>query len=269
MTDTEQNNFATAEKKAQFAKRKGKKVWYAACETGHPFWAGEDRESQGKAARDATEHDKERHGGVETAVRIGKHSRLEELFESALYNSRFFVLVAVIGSLVAAAVLFGKGCVEIVQGVRSFGRLVNQFSPTSVDDKDVILAFIPAIDDYLFATVLLIFSMGLYELFISEIDPSWKGPSTRPNWLTIRSLDDLKTHIGEVIVMILVINFFRVSFSVVLDRPIDLLLLGGGIVMIAGTIFITHQIIHKRRVSVRTVSGRHAGASDDVGGGVG
>ncbi len=95
--------------------------------------------------------------------------------------------------------------------------------------------------------VLLIFSMGIYELFISEIDPSWKGPSTRPNWLAIKDLDDLKTHISEVIVMILVINFFNVSFSITLDKPTDLLLFGGGIILVAGAIYITHQIIHRRK----------------------
>jgi uncharacterized membrane protein YqhA len=190
-----------------------------------------------------------------------KHSLLEEVFESFLYNSRFLVLFAVIGSLAASAILFLKGSVEIVQGAQSFGKLVNQFRPTSADDKDVILAFIPAIDDFLFATVLLIFSMGIYELFISKIDPSWRGPTSRPDWLVIRGLDDLKTHIGEVIIMILVINFFHASFRISFEHPIDLLLLGGGIILTAGTIFITHQIIHKRKTL-----GHHETSVGKVGG---
>ncbi len=249
---------AIKRKQAELSRRLSKTLWYAACDSGHLFWTEENRDSHEKARKDATHHDQTTHAGVETAVTIKEHSRLEEIFESALYNSRFLVLLAVIGSLVASIVLFLKGTAEIVQGVRSFGRLVNQFKPTSADDKDVILAFIPAIDDYLFATVLLIFSMGIYELFISEIDPAWKGPSTRPNWLAIRDLDDLKTHIGEVIMMILVINFFRLSFTVPLDRSTDLLLLGSGIILMAGTIFITHQIIHKRKLS----TGRRAEQRD-------
>ncbi len=58
--------------------------------------------------------------------------------------------------------------------------------------------------------------------------------------------------------MILVINFFRLSFSVTLDRPIDLILLGGGIILISGTIFISHQIIHRRKLSIRN-SGKRDG----------
>src|SRR5258708_5218556 len=101
-----------------------------------------------------------------------KHSLVEEVFESALFSCRFLVLLAVIGSMVASAILFLKGCYEIVQGVIGFRRRLTDFSPNSADDKAVILSFIPAIDNYLFATVLLIFSMGIYELFISEIDPA-------------------------------------------------------------------------------------------------
>ena len=179
-----------------------------------------------------------------------KHSMLEEVFESALYNCRFLVLFAVIGSLVAAAVLFLKGCIEIIQGVRGFGKILMQFNPTASDDKTVILAFIPAIDNFLFATVLLIFSMGIYELFISKIDPTWRGPTSRPNWLDIRGLDDLKTHISEVVIMILIINFFEVSFTVPLTQPLDLLMLGGGILMVAAALFTTHHIIIHRHKDI-------------------
>lgn len=33
-------------------------VWYAACESGHIFWAGPNRDGYDEAAKDATEHDK-------------------------------------------------------------------------------------------------------------------------------------------------------------------------------------------------------------------
>jgi uncharacterized membrane protein YqhA len=172
---------------------------------------------------------------------------VEEIFESALYNCRFLVLFAVIGSAVASLTLFLRGTIEIIQGVNSFLDILNHFQPTPADDKNVILAFIPAIDNFLFATVLLIFSMGIYELFISQIDPSWKGPQTRPNWLKIEGLDDLKMHMSEVVVMILVISFFQESFSMTLSNPVDLLLLGGGIVLIAGALWITHDIMSRRK----------------------
>ena len=172
---------------------------------------------------------------------------VEEWFESALYNCRFLVMFAVLGTMVAAGVLFLKGSVEIIQGVNGFFRHVDFSGPTVTDDKTVILAFIPAIDNYLFATVLLIFSMGIYELFVSKIDPSMKTPDSRPNWLNINNLDDLQTHISEVVIMILIINLFEYAFKIPLSKPSDLLCLASSILIVAATLFIGHKMITSNR----------------------
>ena len=43
-------------------------TWYAACETGHPFWSGPDETTFADAQTDATDHDNKVHGGTPTAV---------------------------------------------------------------------------------------------------------------------------------------------------------------------------------------------------------
>lgn len=179
------------------------------------------------------------------------HGVIEEVFETILFNSRFLVLVAVIGVLVASIVMFVKGCIEIVQGVRSFWPALLALQPNSRDDSNVILSFIPAIDNYLFATILLIISMGLYELFISKIDPKSRKTQTRPDWIIIKDLDDLKSKIGEVVVMILIVNFFKLSFGIEYARPLDLLLLGGGILLVAASLVVTHYVSGMRKQGMR------------------
>jgi uncharacterized protein (TIGR00645 family) len=180
-------------------------------------------------------------------LRSKASKKLEEWFESALYSCRFLVMFAVFGTMVAAAILFLKGTVEIIQGVNGFFQHVDFSGPTAADDKTVILAFIPAIDNYLFATVLLIFSMGIYELFVSKIDPSMKTPDSRPNWLNIENLDDLKTHISEVVIMILIINLFEYAFTIPLLKPVDLLSFAGSILLVAATLYTSHKMIEHRR----------------------
>ena len=138
--------------------------------------------------------------------------------------------------------MFVKGSIEIVQGVRAF-----------------ILSFIPAIDNYLFATILLIISMGLYELFISKIDPRSRKEHTRPDWLVIKDLDDLKSKIGEVVVMILIVNFFKMPFNVTYDQPMDLLVLGGGILLIASSLVVTHYVSGMKRSPPRKMYAAHRG----------
>jgi uncharacterized protein (TIGR00645 family) len=175
-----------------------------------------------------------------------EHGLVEEVFETALFGCRFLVLIPVLGVLASSVVMFIKGCVEVVQGVRAFQATVS-FQPTSLDDKNVILSFIPAVDNYLFATILLIISMGLYELFISEIDPKSRKEKTRPIWLCVRDLDDLTSRIGEVVIMILIVNFFKVSFGVSYERANDLLALGGGVLLISGSLVVAHWVSGKRR----------------------
>ncbi len=176
-----------------------------------------------------------------------QHGLVEEVFETALFSCRFLVLISVLGILAASIVMFFKGCIEVVQGVRAFWTGFMGFQPTPLDDKNVILSFIPAVDNYLFATILLIISMGLYELFISEIDPKSRRDKTRPNWLQVNDLDDLTSRIGEVVIMILIVNFFKLSFSMNYTNTLDLLTLGGGVLLISGSLVVAHHVSGGRK----------------------
>jgi uncharacterized protein (TIGR00645 family) len=175
------------------------------------------------------------------------HGIVEEVFETALFSCRFLVLISVLGIMAASIVMFFKGCIEVVQGIRAFWRGFISFQPTPLDDKNVILSFIPAVDNYLFATILLIISMGLYELFISEIDPKSRKNKTRPNWLQVNDLDDLTSRIGEVVIMILIVNFFKICFAMEYSRPLDLLILGGGVLLISGSLVVAHHVSGRRK----------------------
>src|ERR1019366_197885 len=54
-----------------------------------------------------------------------KHGLIEEVFETALFNCRFLVLLAVLGSLPAAIMMFVKGTLELIGSEQEFdGRPV-------------------------------------------------------------------------------------------------------------------------------------------------
>jgi len=77
--------------------------------------------------------------------------------------------------------------------------------------------FVSAVDIFLFSTVLFIFALGIYELFINKIDVVNRNKEERPNWLVVKSIDDLKTSLGKVILMILIVSFFEHSLSMKYD----------------------------------------------------
>jgi uncharacterized membrane protein YqhA len=166
---------------------------------------------------------------------------IEEIFETLLFNSRFVVILAVLGALVSSFVMFIKGSMQIVNGVVVFYAQIGHFKPGEEHGSDTLVAhFVSSVDNYLFATVLLIFSMGLYELFISEIDPASRRPDSRPNWLKVESLDDLKSSLGKVILMILIVSFFEQSLGLTYSNALELLYLGIGILLVSGALYVTH-----------------------------
>ena len=170
---------------------------------------------------------------------------MERMFETALWNSRFVVSVAVIASLVTAFAMFYMASVDAFFLVSHLG---DYLSADLVGEarKDfraaTVTHVVEVIDGYLLATVLLIFSLGLYELFISKIEQA--ESSETPSVLAIHSLDDLKTRLGRVIIMILIVNFFEHAISMDIHGPLDLLAFAGGIALIGLTLYLTHAEEH-------------------------
>ncbi|MDR2086270.1 MAG: YqhA family protein [Dysgonamonadaceae bacterium] len=153
-------------------------------------------------------------------------------FEAILYGTRFVTFLAVIGAMLASIVLFITSTHQVIKGLQSF------IDGNSLEH--LVAIFVSSVDGYLFATVLLIFSMGIYELFINKIDVVSKRKDSRPNWLIINSIDDLKSSLGKVILMILIVSFFEHSLNIKYENISDLLFLGIGILLIAAALFLTH-----------------------------
>lgn len=172
--------------------------------------------------------------------RISIMRTLENIFETFLFNSRIITLLAVLGALLSSVIMFIKGTMKIIEGASLFWKQISGVQETPHDSDTLVALFVSAVDIYLFATVLLIFSMGLYELFISKIDPASRTPNSRPNWLKVSSLDDLKSSLGKVILMILIVSFFEKSLSIEYFNAQDLLFLGLGILLVAAALYLTH-----------------------------
>jgi uncharacterized membrane protein YqhA len=144
---------------------------------------------------------------------------LEKIFEGAIWRSRFVVILAVIFGLVGALVLFVVASMDI-WGVAmyTYNTIVTDAHPDHFHE-DIVAGIIGAVDLYLIAVVMFIFSFGLYELFISEIDEA-EGDN---KILAIHSLDQLKDKIAKVIVMVLVVNFFQRVLHTEFKTPLEML----------------------------------------------
>lgn len=149
------------------------------------------------------------------------------MLKKVLENSRFLVLIAVIGSLIGTVALLILGIYEIVE-------IVLEVSHGLIESKKIVLGLIEIIDTFLMATVFLIISIGLYELFI---DSTLK----LPEWLEINSLDDLKAKLVGVVIIVLSVIFLGNTAN--WKGGQEILYLGGGVaaVIFALTYFLKQK----------------------------
>lgn len=168
---------------------------------------------------------------------------LEMFFEGFLWNSRFVIMLAVISSLAAGFAVFYIATVDayfLLTHVMHYADPSMATEARKVLHDDTISHVVEVVDGYLLATIMLIFSLGLYELFISDIDAA-QGSKASSRVLVIRDLDDLKSRLAKVIVMIMIVSLFEHALKMQMKDTIDLLNFGGSITLIGLALFLMHK----------------------------
>ncbi len=113
-----------------------------------------------------------------------------------LAASRYLVVIAVLGSFLAFVTIIIYGGATVI-GI--IAEVITHPQFTANGSKHLAVECIEIIDLFLLGTVLYIIALGLYELFISSL--------AMPSWLEISSLDDLKSKLIGVVVVLLVVTF--------------------------------------------------------------
>ena len=168
--------------------------------------------------------------------------KIEAIFEACLWKFRLFTLAPVIFGLLGVLNFFAVGSIEILEGLSSSLHLDH------VDENSLITSvtsIIGGVDHYLIGVVLLLFSFGVYEIFISPIDIRLRYKEVKI--LQISTLDELKHKILQVIIMALIIAFFKKALSFPIESRLDLLSMASCILLIAASIYLMHLSSHGGR----------------------
>ena len=163
---------------------------------------------------------------------------VERFFEGFLWRTRWMVIIAVLFSLLASFGLFVVASYEIYEPVH--GMFSHGFHLSKQEHDELVGAIVGAIDLYLIATVLIIFALGLYELFISKIDEAENDESSS-KILAIHSLDDLKEKLAKVVLMVLIVTFFKYAIHIKYETPLQTLYLATGVLMLALALYFSHR----------------------------
>ncbi len=168
--------------------------------------------------------------------------KLEHIVETSLWTVRFLAIVPVVFGIISVLFLFILGSLEIVMVL---GEYKNIFIGDKLSEDTVtkiMSGVIGGIDLYLIGIVLMIFSFGIYELFISKIDVARETDELQI--LEVRSLDQLKDKILKLIVVVLVVSFFKRVMAMNVTSVTELLYLAIAILLISASGYLlrsTHE----------------------------
>ncbi|CAE09517.1 YqhA family protein [Wolinella succinogenes] len=164
-------------------------------------------------------------------------------FERLLWNSRLFVIFAVVLSLLGSVALFFVASMDIFKASMKTISYYRGLLPPDADIHEILLSnIIMAVDLYLIAVVLLIFAFGLYELFISKIDIIEEEIGSKI--LEIHTLDQLKDKLAKVIVMVLIVSFFNRVLHMEMSTSLDMLYFAISILALALGLYFLHKDSH-------------------------
>ena len=165
---------------------------------------------------------------------------VERRFQALLWGSRRGVLLAVVCCAVLAFVAFGLGAVDTIQavvGLVSYAGIGTSVPAEGSSRAAVVAGMLKAVDAFLIGAILLVVALGLYELFVSRITAA-EGDEMAPQVLLIRNLDDLKTRVARLILLVLIVEFFGQALKLPVANPQELVLLSLGVFLIGGTLYL-------------------------------
>ncbi|MCX7613368.1 MAG: YqhA family protein [Caldimicrobium sp.] len=148
-------------------------------------------------------------------------------FKYLIQLSRKIAYIPVISLFIGALFFSLYGAYQMVE-------MISLFITHSLYKESILLSTkaITVMDNFLLSVILYIFAIGLYELFIGSLDV--------PEWLRINNIDQLKSKLASVIILILAVTFTK---RVVLwEKALDTLFFGLATGIVMGVLILYYKI---------------------------
>jgi uncharacterized membrane protein YqhA len=132
---------------------------------------------------------------------------MDKSYDGLLLKTCYLIIIPILGLALAASLFYilgGFGFVRLMIEVLS--NVLGFTEPTAYASSNVIIfEVVEYVHTFLIGTALYITAVGLYQLFIHEIE--------FPEWLKIDSTEELETNLIGVTVVVLAVNFMDAIFA--------------------------------------------------------
>lgn len=147
--------------------------------------------------------------------------------------TRFLLVLAIFGVFLSSLAMLAFGLIVLMKTIwHAFSEAAFDMEAT----KQLAVELIQLADFFLLGMVLYVVGIGMFQLFVSPNLPV-------PEWMRVENLDDLKSHLINVTVVLLAISFLAVVVEWHGDRSI--LYLGGaltGLILALCAFLLVHQL---------------------------
>ena len=192
-----------------------------------------------------------------------KPKSLQYWAERALLATRFVIVIPVVVSVfLALAAVY----VATVDALYTATHLIDYASgisaPSATLRVKLLTSIIKAFDTYLIGAVLLIFAIGLYELFIHRLE-AVEHTGIAGRLLFVRDLDDLKNRLARLVLLVLVVEVLQQALQLSYTSLLDVLYLAIATLLVGGAIFLSNVLGERAETGAGTLGRSDKPAATD------
>jgi uncharacterized membrane protein YqhA len=169
-------------------------------------------------------------------------STVERWFETILWRTRFLALFPVVFALLVALTVTVFASVDVVRLVGFAVQLTSGASEMELASGRLLLVakVVKIVDLFLVSTFMIIFALGVYELFIGKIDAAERS-EVASRLLLIHDIDDLKERLTKILLLILAMLYLEFALRLEPQTGLELLYLAVGTALTAFSLFLTQK----------------------------
>ena len=160
--------------------------------------------------------------------------------ERIFWESRLFIFLAVLAGILSTFVLVVLGTFDAYYLIKDFFHAFGHKAAMIKLSKVAILKTTNMAQLYLAASMFLIISYGIYQLFVGQIGQLDTDPRS-PKGLAISNLEQFRDKLVKIIHIILIIIFFKYALSMRFTNVSSLLYLAGGIFLLTGSLYLANK----------------------------